>query len=675
MASLGSKGEAPERHSRGRRIRWAFAAAALLSAVMVVGAQSSGAATTKTFNASCKGADAGSAKLLGLIGSGTLVAPITSVTDAPSFVEPGQTDVGFTVKWSLNLDAQLATTAAGVAKSVDVSNVKTAIAIDGPTSSAGSLPVAFPPQSFPLVANKPISSSFPPVSGTLNDIGNGGVIKLKSTTLTFTIQLKGVSAALASVAGGPINLTCSTGATLASIPVKIAGSPDIVQPIEIPTVAGQSTTVDVLGDYVTNGTTKDGVERPVDASSLKVIEGDAQVVDGKLVATAPPAGQSADITFGVCAGTAEIAAADPGSSETQEIKIFFDPVNQGGKRMMAVQFGFTAPAPLPPEGAAPPEATGDGAATEAAATDAAADPAGGNAAAEGDAPTAETVGQPLWTARNIITGQWETGPVPQPWADNVNNYAIFSRFDYPTAAMVQTALESVPSIGPGNVEVTQGAITHVEKPPFEGFDAYQQNVLNGLFGDLQYTPYTVKFKGALANRAVGNITTPDVYAFLPLSIKEGLTGLLGGGADGGEGGGESTKTPIPGADGVPDLPPPAGPIDGDAATYLKYLQGQVNSQPVFSPEWVASISLFFKVLGENPTALIDLNFATALIDLVFQKPPEVNEIEPGEDPTPAQIQELCSQGVVTLTSATVASETTVPTDVQANTAVKMSVTG
>ncbi len=105
---------------------------------------------------------------------------------------------------------------------------------------------------------------------------------------------------------------------------------------------------------------------------------------------------------------------------------------------------------------------------------------------------------------------------------------------------------------------------------------------------------------------------------------------------------------------------------------LNYQAGVLFNQGAFLDNpitgelgYISTVELLVKVLGENIGSLIDVAAATALLNQIFQPTPGVSTVVQGEDPVEAKTQELCSQGVVTLTSAAaeVASETTVPTDV------------
>jgi hypothetical protein len=604
---------------RRKRFWGALAVTALLSAVMVVSSQPTSADATKTVTASCFSPDPDTQALLDSFGS--LTAPLTINTTAPPFVEPGQTGVDVAVSWSLSLPANVVDIIAGITPTLTISNAQIDTIVEGPTSTT-KIPGAPPAQTINLTPGQPFNSQFPPFTGQLNDIGSGGIIKLKTDKIKFLITL----------AAGPISqidLECTTNATVASIPIKVAGSPDIVQPIQIATSEGQSNTIDVLGEYVTNGFTKDGVEQQVDPSTLKIVEGDATIQGGKIVANGPAAGTSADVTFEVCAGTIVLSEADPGVSEVQTLRIYEDPAGFFGvqtpgveyRRLLGAQFNFGGE-------------TGDALWTSA--------------------PKVHVGPPPAWVPDPDLSGyEGEEGMSPEDiearisswWANNVNSFWLQSKFRAPSAAEVKAALESVPSIGAGNVEVEKLAPENAGKEDQKS---------------LRYHPYKVTFTGDLANQSVEAIGS-KAFSFIP---QLDLASLIPS-DDGGDGEPSEPKTPIPGGtdeDGnpVPDLPPPAGPIAGDPGAYLEYLNFKAGTQFQNGDfeGYRETVDLLLKVLGENVLDLIDIGAATALLGRIIIPPPDSVEDVRGEDPIPAETQELCSQGIVTLTS--VAGETENP---------------
>lgn len=610
MGSLPTGGKPTHKRSIRRNTAGILAVAAVIAGLLVVGAQPSAADSTKTFNATCKGADAATEKLLKTIGSGSLSTPVTVKAKAPAFVEPGQTGVGFSLSLSFSLDAKTVDTVAAISPSLKVSKVSAPLAVSGPTSTKA-INASLPDQSIKLSKGQPFNAAFPPIKGTLNDIGSGGLIKVSTQELFFTITL--ASGPLKD----PLNFKCSTGATILSLPVKVAGSPNIVQPILVESQPGQPTTVDVLGSYVTNGKTKDGVEQEIDPSTLKVLDGDAQVVDGKIVATGPGAGQSAEVTFQVCAGTINIAEADPGKTEVQEIRLFFDPNSQALKRELGSRFAFNK----------------------------------------------KSGGQVVWSSSPLPTGlnppQDEVVPDGKNswWQKNVMKFLFPtplgilapSKHAWPSAAAMQAALESIPTIGPGGVKVTQGDIVSNGR----------KNVPAGvtLKGSAQYRPYVVEFSGKLANRAHDQIEVAQLYSFLPIEIKNSLLGLLDklGGDGGGDGGGGEG-----GGGGKPKTPIPEGLT---AREYINQLSAEAGRKGASGDivGQIATVQLMITVIGENLMALVDIGEVTALLNELFQSTPEVVTLTQGDDPAAAQTQELCSQGIVTVASkAAVSPDTTLP---------------
>ncbi|MCO5316845.1 MAG: hypothetical protein M9942_00240 [Microthrixaceae bacterium] len=600
MRSLPTGDGSRNRPGRRRTTAGVLAVVAMLAGLLAVGAQPSAAATTtKKINATCSGADAATSNTLSALG-GSLSTPITVTADAPAFVEPEQTGVPISMSINISLDAGTVNTVAAISPSMKVSNVRAPLAVSGPTSTT-SIDATLPDQTIKLTAGQPFNANFSGIKGELNDIGTGGLIKVSTSQLTFTIQL--TSGPLTD----PLNLKCSTGATVLSIPVKVAGSPDIVQPIEVATQPGEQVSLDVLSEYVTNGMTKDGVEQQVDPSTLKVLEGDAQIVDGQLVATGPAAGETTDVTFEVCAGTIKIADADPGTTEVQEIRLFLDPNAQALKREMGSRFAFAG----------------------------------------------ESADKVVWSMDFPFPFTEPNPPkdeeVPEGkdswWQKNVNNF-ILNPHTWPTAAEMEAGLESIPTIGAGNVEVTRGDIV----------SNANGNVPEGvtLKGGMQYRPYVVTFAGELANKAHDQITVAQLYSFLPTEIKAQLLSLadsLGGDDEGdGEGDGEPGEEPTPIPDGL------------TAKQYVDQLSAEAGRLGAAGDiaGWLETIQLMFKVIGENVGDLIDISEVTALLNDVFQPNPEIVTLTQGEDPTPEQFQDLCSQGIVTLTSAEVASATATP---------------
>jgi hypothetical protein len=344
--------------------------------------------------------------------------------------------------------------------------------------------------------------------------------------------------------------------------------------------------VDVLGKYVTNGRDKSGVERQVDPSTLKVVEGPGSVQGGKLVIPSPAAGTTADITFEVCAGTVEVAPATEGTDEVQRIRLFHEPGNSF-KRSFAATFNL-----------------------------------GGDP------------GLPVWmVGQNTVLALGG----PQPWGSKVLPYALAgasgaSPYEWPTDAEMKAGVESITEIGNGNVEVTVGDVQ--VQPGSNGQKAYQ------------YRDYEVHFTGAKGKQDVPDLKTTHLASFLPQEL---LANLLAQVSELGEGDGGEPKPP--------KYPLPA---DTTAKEYLDQIWAdagkawaQLDLQTYFQ-----KVQLWLGVFGENIMSLIDINAALSFITGLFPRGPEIVWLTQGEDPKPAEMQELCSQGVVTIRTADVLPATT-----------------
>jgi hypothetical protein len=555
--------------------------------MLMLGTQATGAAPiTKTIDVTCVGADEASTTLLAAF---TLPAlPVTATIDAPAFVEPGQTDIPASVSWALSLPVSLVDTlsAAGVS-SADVKDVKADTEVSGPTSTKviEGRPAS---QTITLTKGSPLNAGFGPFAGQLDDIGNSGVIKFRNQSVDFTVDVV--------LAGTPksIKLTCPIGATIATIPVKVAGSPDIKQPIQEEAVAGESATIDVLGKYVTNGRDKSGVERQVDPSTLKIVEGPGTVQGGKLVIPAPAAGASADTTFEVCAGTVEVAPATPGIDEVQKIRIYHQPGN-AFKRTFAATFKL-----------------------------------------------AGEPGVPAWmVGPNTVTALGG----PKPWGDKMLPYAVLgatvSPYEWPTDLGMKIALESIPDVGAGNVEVTRSDMT-TEK-------------------GVQYRDYEVKFVGAKGKQDLPDLKLAHAAAFLPHELLDNIMEQVKKLGDK-----EDAGPPKP-----PKYPIPAGMT---AQQFLKQIEKDEigpawNKVTQLSPATLSSdlqaynaaVNKWLTVFGDNIMSMIDMDAAIAFLTSLFPRKPEISWVTQGEAPKAAEMQALCSQGVVTLRAASVQSATTTPT--------------
>jgi hypothetical protein len=387
--------------TKNRSVRVATIACLLGSALVVSSQSPSGAAPVeKTLNASCGGRDEPSKQLLNVLGSSNF--PVTIIADVPPTLEPNAADQDVAFTWKVILDASLTSKATGFGiNSLNVDNAQADIAVSGPTATTVIPSGPIPSIPVTLTAGQPATVEVGTFKGTLTEIGSAGPIKYTAGKLGFTINV--------SVAGKAqiVNVDCNAPGTIASSQIKVPGSPDIVQPIEIQAQPDEAVSVDLLATYVKPGTTKEGETLEVDTTSLKVIDGAGTIVDGKLQATAGAAGSTSSITFEVCAKKTVV-----GVNEVQTLSV--DPTSE----LLKKGVGFTVKY------------------------------------GEGESPAVDLLGSFLGVPIGFIP------PKPGNWENEANNY-ILTEHKMPTAAELQAALEFTPGIGQGNVQVTKtGAGTY-----------------------------------------------------------------------------------------------------------------------------------------------------------------------------------------------------------------------
>ena len=374
---------------RGRVSR-AMVVAALVGALFAVSSGTpTSAAVSKTVVGTCTGADAASTALIGALGGSSLQVPFTITSDVPATLEPEQSGspIGFT--WTVALDQGLIDKAVGLGLStLTVKNAKLNVKVSGPTSTTGVESSPIPDIALSLAAGQPASLTQGPFTSTLKDVGKGGIIKYSAGDISLTIV-----AALAGTVNN-VNVTCSAPGTVATTSIKIPGSPDVVQPIELAGQPNVPTNVDVLGKYVTDGTDEKGVERPVQPETLKVLEGPGTIVNGQVQVAAAAAGTTSSVTFEVCSGTL------PGVNEVQRLVI--DPSPDALKKGIAFTLGFK-----------------------------------------------ETTSNPITLLGIPFVF---TTPAPDQWIYEANNY-IFTVHEVPSPEKIDAALEAMPAIGVGGVSV------------------------------------------------------------------------------------------------------------------------------------------------------------------------------------------------------------------------------
>lgn len=467
--------------ARGTRVA---VAAALVGTVFAYSASSpiSAAPQKKTLTGSCTGADKASSDLLAAFG-GALNLPFDVTSDVPAQLEPGAANQPIAFTWSVTLASSVTSAVAAIDPTLTVKNIQLDMGVNGPTATkvVEGRPA---PMEVAITAGQPATFAMGPFSGQLTDIGKGGVIKYspKNIAMSISLDIKG--------AATDINVTCSAPGTAAVTSIKIPGSPDIKQPIELEGTPNSSVSVDVLGKYVTAGTDEKGVVREVQPDTLKVIDGPGQVVNGQVVVNTGAAGTTSSVTFEVCSGTL------PGTNAVQTLSLalpnpwgppFYELNNQLRKGVaFTLKYGDETTAPI-------------------------------NMVDPTSLPVLLNPG-----LMNI--------PV-NDWLNQANNY-ILTGFKAPSAADIQVALERLPSIGAGGVKVTSTPAT----PPSADKDKPVEPTAN----------YSIEFVGKNAEKEVGSISLGNYYSVFPQEyltmIIDAAKGLLGGGG----GGGSTTTTTFPG---------------------------------------------------------------------------------------------------------------------------------
>jgi hypothetical protein len=382
---------------RARSARAAVAVALIAAAFAVTGGSPTSAAPqTKSLIGACAGADEASKGLLAAFG-GALSMPFTITSDVPATLDPEAPDQPISFTWAMTIDAAVANQIAAIDPTLLVKDINLDMAVSGPTDTTEVLGRPAPVE-IAIQAGQPATVAQGPFTGTLTNIGKGGIIKYapKRIALTISIDISGKAT--------EVKVECAAPGTAATTQIKIPGSPDITQPIELEGTPNSSVTVDVLGEYVTAGVDEEGVTHEVEPETLKVVEGPGQVVDGKIVVNTGEPGTTSSVIFEVCAGSL------PGVNEVQTLQL--DPTGEPFKKGVAftLKYGDEVTAPITMI----------------------------------DPQSLPVILNP--SLMNIPT--WD-------WMSNANNY-ILAGFALPSPLAIQMALEALPSIGGGGVKVTAG---------------------------------------------------------------------------------------------------------------------------------------------------------------------------------------------------------------------------
>lgn len=468
---------------RTRRIA-AGVTAALVATTFAFGPGSPtvGAATT-TFTCSgvtgdvagqVSGANKSSKELLDLLaslgGSAELSLPVDVTVTAPSSVATGSGPYDVSFVYNITLPESLVKSARDLLKvtSLKVENASFAVDVSGAasTSVVGTIPsIDVSLATSPVTVSQTIAGSVTPTTS--------GLAYYRPGATQLSVVVNGSAGGVATI--GTITVTCAASGLLGSTAVRPPGSPIVTpNPLTVNVAAGASTTVNL--DDGSLVTPDEG--NPIMWDSLRLAgnpTGGTASLSGRTVNfTAPAENGSYDLTFEVC-GAPRSVPGSPGTDETQTLA--FADARYSRDFPNAHPLAFT----LKFE----------------------------------DQETA-----PIITSffDLDILGNVTTFPyVPGDEASR-NLHILGGRFAPPSAATVRAALEALPNIAPGDIEVSGGPTS-----------------LNDLT-----VPYSITFTGDLAKADVAQVTVGTWDTWLP---NEGLQAVLEAASGlGGDGGGEVPPT-------------------------------------------------------------------------------------------------------------------------------------
>jgi hypothetical protein len=581
----------------------------MLLVVATSGTATSAAPVNATIPTSCTGRDKATNDTLalakGLIGSDRVaVNLVVTGGDVPETTGLQQ-DINAAFNWAATMDQKLIDQAAALIPSITVSNINAVQQVKGPASAdefTGSNPgpVSITPQAG-VPAQLPIGT----VGGTVTTTG-GGIITYRVAALTLDVKLT-----VSGAGDFDLKLTCEVQGSniIAKTTVRDPDAP-VFDPeiVRLSTGTNGTASVDLLGDVISPGKT------PLLPESLKIVEqpsaGTASITNGVFNYTAPATGGTYTTTVEVC-GAPKDEAGTPGVNETQLLTL--------GDNWTAV--GTGGGLPIVGQGLNP-------------------------------RPVAFTlkVGEEetalIWTAEHaLLPGLIALpldGKVPTAanWAPEtseglVNKYAIETRYKGVSPATVQAAIEALPSVGAGNVQVT-------------GLDIDG----NATTSPSKITKLQVTYVGAKGQQDIPSITLGQWYTVPPQEVLDRISATISSLA--GSLGAEDPDAPPPSEfENFLDTLDPNSAADqkkADDAMGAKILASITSGTPVPQADWTAYI--LFKL---NIGALIPQ--LTTFLNSLFPQKIAASTVEQGEAPTPPQ--PLCAQGIVEVTVTQVAALTAV----------------
>lgn len=578
------------RHHRRKTGGAVLTATAVLAALLVgiTTGVSSAAPVSSEVPAICSGADKDSLSTLALakalIGSDTIAVKLlaNSTGDIPANAGIDE-DINAAFNWKGTLDQNLIDKAAELNLALNITNIKTQMLVKGP-SSVDSFSATGPNAKVAPVKGQPSVLNLGNIGGPIKTT-SGGIItyRVGAVSLTASLSLKGQNFV--------INMKCAAvGSNLiAKTAVKDPDAPTFTPDIvKLQAKAGETVSIDLLNGVISPGKT------PLISDSLKIVEkpagGSASISNGVFSFTAPSAPGTYSTTVEIC-GEPKADSGIAGVSEVQKIQL--------GTNWSAD--GILAPRPV------------------------------AFTLKYGDQETAL-----IWTAKhNLFPGiinmpLADGSPTPANWAPTdgpglINAYALQTSYVAPTAAGVQAALEALPGIGAGNVEVTD-----LKENPAN------PNLVTG-FG--------ITFKGDLAEQDVPEIGLGQWYSVPPQEvldrIGEAVANIAGGAGEDG-----------PAVPGAFDFETAAGIAPADSADqkiakadkYIgdRILQSITGGPAVSQDEWDGwvQIRIINPIMDAVPAII-------AWLTSLFPEKIIVSTETAGEAPTPPQ--DLCAQGIIDVT--------------------------
>ena len=565
-----------------RRAGAAILATAVLSGGLVAATTTttSAAPVNTTVQLSCGGRDAATNATLagasGILGSDKIaVTLVVTGGDVPDTAGLDQ-EINAAFNWTATMGQDLIDKAAALIPALTVTNINVTQLVRGPATptefgKAVPGPITINPQ-VGVPANLPIGTVGDTITTT-----SGGIITYRVGAVTLDAGLSVAGATLS------LKLACSVqGSNLISKTTVRDPDAPLFNPevVTLTADAGQTVTKDLLGEVITPGKT------PLMPETLKITEqpaaGSASITNGIFSYTAPAEPGTYSTTVEICGVPKEESGA-PGIDEVQEVSLG---ENWSGD-------GILAPRPV-----------------------------------AFSLKVGEEQTDLIWTARHNISDflfplpLGGTTPTPQNWAPSdraglVNEYALLTTYQAPTAAQVKGAIERLPSIGAGNVEVT------------EVKDGPNPNKVTG---------FLVTFVGDKAEQDVPDISLGQWYTVPPQEVFDqisaamaSLSGSLGGG------GGEAT--------------PPRFASLAEANAYIG-----ANLFSLTEKDWDDWGEAFKAELIAGLTSAVPE--ILAWITGLFPAKPMLTTIEQGEAPVPPA--PLCAQGIIDVTVTEVASVTETP---------------